>query len=104
MFCFGVFMFNVLSNYLWAKAVLFFDNDHGGVSRADHTGSTGTAIVDSLSGNKPSFTNFIGAAAVMVGFAGINNPSELFYRSKQTSIEIDQEHRSRILLRLCRIG
>ncbi|KAL0654909.1 hypothetical protein Bca4012_075493 [Brassica carinata] len=73
---------NVLSDYLWAKAVLLTTTT---VASAGLTKQVPlAAIVDSLSGNKPSFTDFIGAAAVMVGFAGI-----LFHRSKETSIELE---------------
>ncbi|CAN6888271.1 unnamed protein product, partial [Brassica oleracea] len=75
---------NVLSDYLWAKAVLLTTTT---VASAGLTIQVPlAAIVDSLSGNKPSFTDFIGAVAVMGGFAGINIPLEMFYRSKETSI------------------
>ncbi|CAF1964130.1 unnamed protein product [Brassica napus] len=78
---------NVLSDYLWAKAVLLTTTT---VASAGLTIQVLlAAIVDSLSGNKPSFTDFIGAAAVMVGFAGINIPAEVFHRSKETSIELE---------------
>ncbi|KAF8077444.1 hypothetical protein N665_1035s0006 [Sinapis alba] len=78
---------NVLSDYLWAKAVLLTTTT---VASAGLTIQVPlAAIVDSLSGNKPSFTDFIGAVAVMVGFAGINIPAEMFYRSKETSIELE---------------
>ncbi|XP_013750639.2 thiamine-repressible mitochondrial transport protein THI74-like [Brassica napus] len=60
---------NVLSDYLCAKAVLLTTTT---VASAGLTIQVPlAAIVDSLSGNKPSFTDFIGAVAVMVGFAGI---------------------------------
>ncbi|KAF3531497.1 hypothetical protein DY000_02043718 [Brassica cretica] len=76
---------NVLSDYLWAKAVLLTTTT---VATAGLTIQVPlAAIVDSLSGNKPSFTDYIGAAAVMVGFAGINIPSE----SKETAIELESE-------------
>uniref|UniRef100_M4FGY1 EamA domain-containing protein n=1 Tax=Brassica campestris TaxID=3711 RepID=M4FGY1_BRACM len=76
---------NVLSDYLWAKAVLLTTTT---VATAGLTIQVPlAAIVDRLSGNKPSFTDYIGAAAVMVGFAGINIPSE----SKETAIELEPE-------------
>ncbi|CDY66751.1 hypothetical protein HID58_003733 [Brassica napus] len=76
---------NVLSDYLWAKAVLLTTTT---VATAGLTIQVPlAAIVDGLSGNKPSFTDYIGAAAVMVGFAGINIPSE----SKETAIELEPE-------------
>ncbi|VVA96780.1 unnamed protein product [Arabis nemorensis] len=78
---------NVLSDYLWAKAVLLTTTT---VATAGLTIQVPlAAIVDSLVGNKPSFTDYIGAAAVMVGFAGINIPSEVFCRSKETGIELE---------------
>jgi solute carrier family 35 protein F5 len=78
---------NVLSDYLWAKAVLLTTTT---VATAGLTIQVPlAAIVDSLSGNKPSFTDYIGAAAVMVGFAGINIPSEMFCKSKETAIELE---------------
>ncbi|CAH2054706.1 unnamed protein product [Thlaspi arvense] len=78
---------NVLSDYLWAKAVLLTTTT---VATAGLTIQVPlAAIVDSLSGNKPSFTDYIGAVAVMVGFAGINIPSEVFCRSKETAIELE---------------
>ncbi|KAF8094269.1 hypothetical protein N665_0367s0052 [Sinapis alba] len=78
---------NVLSDYLWAKAVLLTTTT---VATAGLTIQVPlAAIVDSLAGNKPSFTDYIGAAAVMVGFAGINIPAEMFCRSKETSIELE---------------
>ncbi|KAG2272751.1 hypothetical protein Bca52824_067306 [Brassica carinata] len=100
---------NVLSDYLWAKAVLLTATT---VASAGLTIQVPlAAIVDSLSGNKPSFTDFIGAVAVMVGFAGINIPLEMFYRSKETSIielepgtSFTDPPRSQILLRLCLIA
>ncbi|KAJ0249617.1 hypothetical protein HA466_0150860 [Hirschfeldia incana] len=78
---------NVLSDYLWAKAVLLTTTT---VATAGLTIQVPlAAIVDSLAGNKPSFTDYIGAAAVMVGFAGINIPAEMFCRSKETCIELE---------------
>ncbi|CAN7117126.1 unnamed protein product [Brassica rapa subsp. narinosa] len=78
---------NVLSDYLWAKAVLLTTTT---VATAGLTIQVPlAAIVDTLAGNKPSFTDYIGAAAVMVGFAGINIPAEMFCRSKETSIELE---------------
>ncbi|KAG2272671.1 hypothetical protein Bca52824_067226 [Brassica carinata] len=73
-------------DYLWAKAVLLTTTT---VASARLTIQVPlAAIVDSLSENKPSLTDFIGAAAVMVGFAGINIPAEMFHGSKEISIEL----------------
>ncbi|KAG2318187.1 hypothetical protein Bca52824_021309 [Brassica carinata] len=70
-------------DYLWAKAVLLTTTT---VASARLTIQVPlAAIVDSLSENKPSLTDFIGAAAVMVGFAGINIPAEMISRSKESA-------------------
>lgn len=65
---------NVLSDYLWAKAVLL----------TTPTATTAglsiqiplAAIVDTLRGHPPLLLNYLGAASIMVGFVGINIPSE----------------------------
>lgn len=64
---------NVLSDYLWAKAVLL----------TTPTAATAglniqipiAAVVDSLRGKIPSPLSILGAAAVLVGFFGINEPA-----------------------------
>ncbi|OEL20330.1 hypothetical protein BAE44_0018652 [Dichanthelium oligosanthes] len=64
---------NVLSDYLWAKAVLLTTTT---VATAGLTIQVPiAAIVDSLTGHAPHLLNYVGAAAVLVGFAGINIPS-----------------------------
>ncbi|KAK3021659.1 hypothetical protein RJ639_046383 [Escallonia herrerae] len=78
---------NVLSDYLWAKAVLLTTTT---VATAGLTIQVPlAAIVDSLRGNAPIFMDYVGAAAVMVGFAGINIPSDTFSRSKEASLELE---------------
>lgn len=78
---------NVLSDYLWAKAVLLTTTT---VASAGLTIQVPlAAIVDSVTGNAPSFMDYIGAAAVMVGFAGINIPSDTFSRSKEANLEME---------------
>ncbi|KAL0725719.1 hypothetical protein Bca4012_040318 [Brassica carinata] len=52
---------------------------------AEHKAHIKSSTVHSLSGNKPSFTDYIGAATVMVAFAGINTPSEMISRSKESA-------------------
>ncbi|CAN4098941.1 unnamed protein product [Withania somnifera] len=65
---------NVLSDLLWAKAILMTSTT---VATAGLTIQVPlAAIVDSLTGNAPPILDYIGAAAVMVGFAGINIPSD----------------------------
>lgn len=72
---------NVLSDYLWAKAVLLTTTT---VATAGLTIQVPmAAIVDSLTGNAPHLMDYLGAAAVMVGFAGINVPSDAFSGSKE---------------------
>ncbi|CAA7390644.1 unnamed protein product [Spirodela intermedia] len=64
---------NVLSDYLWAKAVLLT------TTTAATAGLTiqvpMAALVDSLTGHPPHLMDYIGGAAIMVGFAGISIPS-----------------------------
>ncbi|KAF9604821.1 hypothetical protein IFM89_010362 [Coptis chinensis] len=65
---------NVLSDYLWAKAVLLTSTT---VATAGLTIQVPlAAIVDSITGHAPHLMDYFGAAAVMVGFAGINIPSD----------------------------
>lgn len=71
---------NVLSDYLWAKAILLTTTT---VATAGLTIQVPiAAIVDSLTGHAPHVMDYIGAAAVMVGFAGINIPSDAFSRTQ----------------------
>lgn len=63
---------NVLSDYLWAKAVLLTTTT---VATAGLTIQVPiAAVVDTLTGHAPHLLNYVGAAAVLVGFAGINIP------------------------------
>ncbi|KAA8543473.1 hypothetical protein F0562_021032 [Nyssa sinensis] len=78
---------NVLSDYLWAKAVLLTTTT---VATAGLTIQVPlAAVVDSLTGNAPHILDYIGAGAVMVGFAGINIPADAFSRSKEASLELE---------------
>ena len=64
---------NVLSDYLWAKAVLLTTTT---VATAGLTIQVPiAAIVDTLTGHAPHLLSYVGAAAVLVGFAGINIPA-----------------------------
>ncbi|XP_058069387.1 uncharacterized vacuolar membrane protein YML018C-like [Magnolia sinica] len=64
---------NVLSDYLWAKAVLL----------TTPTATTAglsiqvplAALVDTLTGHAPSPMHYLGSAAAIVGFVGLNVPS-----------------------------
>ncbi|GMH02507.1 hypothetical protein Nepgr_004346 [Nepenthes gracilis] len=80
---------NVLSDYLWAKAVLLTTTT---VATAGLTIQVPlAAIVDTLTGNTPHLSDYIGAAAVMLGFAGMNMHSGASSRSKEPCIEPENE-------------
>lgn len=81
---------NVLSDYLWAKAVLLTTTT---VATAGLTIQVPlAAIVDTVTGNAPAFMDYIGAAAVMVGFAGINIPSDTCSNEREASVELEENH------------
>ncbi|PKI64800.1 hypothetical protein CRG98_014796 [Punica granatum] len=81
---------NVLSDYLWAKAVLLTTTT---VATAGLTIQVPlAALVDTLIGNAPHLLDYLGAVAVMIGFAGINIPSDAFSRTKELSIELEDEN------------
>ncbi|XP_044494443.1 thiamine-repressible mitochondrial transport protein THI74-like [Mangifera indica] len=83
---------NVLSDYLWAKAVLLTTTT---VATAGLTIQVPlAAVVDSLTGNAPHLMDYLGAVAVMIGFTGINIPSEFFGRSKEATLELETENAS----------
>lgn len=78
---------NVLSDLLWAKAILLTSTT---VATAGLTIQVPlAAIVDSLTGNAPPILDYIGAVAVMVGFAGINIPSDSCSVPEEASIELE---------------
>lgn len=78
---------NVLSDYLWAKAVLLTSTT---VATAGLTIQVPlAAVVDSVVGNAPLAMDYVGAAAVMVGFAGINIPTDDICRTKESSVELE---------------
>lgn len=78
---------NVLSDLLWAKAILLTSTT---VATAGLTIQVPlAAIVDTLTGNAPPILDYIGAAAVMVGFAGINIPSDACSVLEEASIELE---------------
>lgn len=88
---------NVLSDYLWAKAVLLTTTT---VATAGLTIQVPlAALVDTMIGNAPNAMDYIGAAAVMVGFAGINIPSDVCSQSKEVTMELENRthHQSHVL-------
>lgn len=78
----------MLSDYLWAKAVLL---------TSPTAATTGLTIqvpiagaVDSLRGQVPSPWSILGAAAVLLGFLGINEPATgCFGSSDEDSDDFD---------------
>ncbi|CAI8616434.1 unnamed protein product [Vicia faba] len=85
---------NVLSDYLWAKAVLLTSTT---VATAGLTIQVPlAAIVDTFTGNSPPFMDYLGAVAVMIGFAGINIPADAFSKSIESCVvelkNEDDEH------------
>lgn len=89
---------NVLSDYLWAKAIHLTTTT---VATAGLTIQVPiAAIVDSLTGRAPRLMEYMGAAAVMVGFAGINIPSDAFSCSQvqqelqESDIVVSVEHQN----------
>lgn len=80
----------MLSDYLWAKAVLLTTTT---VATAGLTIQIPlAAIVDSVMGNAPHLMDYLGALAVIIGFAGINIPSDACGRSKDASVELETEN------------
>uniref|UniRef100_A0A0D6QUB4 EamA domain-containing protein n=1 Tax=Araucaria cunninghamii TaxID=56994 RepID=A0A0D6QUB4_ARACU len=63
---------NVLSDYLWAKAVLLTTPTVATAGLSIQVPLA--ALVDSLRGNLPHLLDYIGGAAVLAGFFGINEP------------------------------
>ncbi|XWS31295.1 hypothetical protein CRYUN_Cryun23aG0064800 [Craigia yunnanensis] len=81
---------NVLSDYLWAKAVLLTTTT---VATAGLTIQVPlAAVVDTIIGNAPHLMDYLGAAAVMIGFAGINIPFDVFGRYKEATLELENEN------------
>lgn len=79
---------NVLSDYLWAKAVLLTTTTVATAGLSIQVPLA--AIVDTFMGNAPHLLDYIGAAAVMVGFTGINIPFDaLFSTSKEANLELE---------------
>lgn len=78
-----------MSDYLWAKAVLLTTTT---VATAGLTIQVPlAAIVDSLTGNAPRLMDYLGAIAVMIGFAGINIPSDACSKSIEASVESENQ-------------
>ncbi|PRQ25559.1 putative EamA domain-containing protein [Rosa chinensis] len=78
---------NVLSDYLWAKAVLLTTTTVATAGLSIQVPLA--AIVDSVTGHAPHFADYFGAVAVMIGFVGINIPSDAFKRSEGATLELE---------------
>ncbi|KAL6564587.1 hypothetical protein OROMI_016037 [Orobanche minor] len=78
---------NVLSDYLWAKAVLLTTTTVATAGLSIQVPLA--AVVDSLTGNAPRLLDYVGGAAIMVGFAGINIPSDAFCGTKEAIVELE---------------
>ncbi|KAL0419659.1 UNVERIFIED_CONTAM: putative vacuolar membrane protein [Sesamum radiatum] len=78
---------NVLSDYLWAKAVLLTTTTVATAGLSIQVPLA--AIVDSLTGNAPHLLEYIGAAVVMVGFTVLNIPSGVLSRTTEASLELE---------------
>ncbi|KAE8668779.1 Kinase superfamily protein [Hibiscus syriacus] len=78
---------NVLNDYLWAKAVLLTTATVATAGLAIQVPLA--AIVDMIIGNGPHLLDYLGAAAVMIGFAGMNIPTDVFCRAKEGTVELE---------------
>ncbi|KAL3828024.1 hypothetical protein ACJIZ3_016826 [Penstemon smallii] len=82
---------NVLSDYLWAKAVLLTTTTVASAGLSIQVPLA--AIVDILIGKAPRFLEYVGAAVVMLGFAGINIPCDGAVSTiKEVSIEMGSKN------------
>lgn len=81
---------NVLSDYLWAKAVLLTTTTVATAGLSIQVPLA--ALVDTLIGHAPPLLQYLGALAVMIGFAGINIPSDACSKSENASTELHQEN------------
>ena len=80
----------MLSDYLWAKAVLLTSTT---VATAGLTIQVPlAAIVDTLTGHAPRLMDYLGAIAVMIGFAGINIPVDTLSNSGEATVELENEN------------
>ncbi|CAA0823884.1 Protein EXORDIUM [Striga hermonthica] len=79
---------NVLSDYLWAKAVLLTSTTVATAGLSIQVPLA--AIVDKLTGNAPAALDYIGGAAIMLGFTGINIPSDVFAGAKEADIKLEK--------------
>jgi solute carrier family 35, member F5 len=88
---------NVLSDYLWAKAIHLTTTT---VATAGLTIQVPiAAVIDSITGHAPHLLDYVGAAAVLVGFAGINIPSDTCSGSNYEATIGDEQHQEIVVAR-----
>lgn len=78
---------NVVSDYLWAKAVLLTTTTVATAGLSIQVPLA--AIVDSLTGNAPHLMDYVGAVAVMAGFTGLNIPSDALSKDKHANLQLE---------------
>lgn len=86
-------MDNVFSDYLWVKATHLTSTTVATAGLSIQVPIA--AVVDTLTGHAPKLLDYIGAVAVMIGFAGINIPSDDSHGSQTAesgSIIVDDGH------------
>lgn len=76
---------NVVSDYLQVKATQLTSTTVATAGLSVQVPLA--AIVDSITGHAPLLIEYIGAASIMVGFVGINIPSNAFSHSQETMQE-----------------
>ncbi|XP_051142345.1 uncharacterized vacuolar membrane protein YML018C-like [Andrographis paniculata] len=78
---------NVLSDFLWAKAVLLTTTTVATAGLSIQVPLA--AIVDTLKGNAPNLMDCIGGAAILLGFTGINIPTDDHFTNEGADIELE---------------
>lgn len=83
------FFDNVLSDYLWAKAVLLTTTTVATAGLSIQVPLA--AVVDTLKGNAPNLLDCIGGAAILLGFTGINIPTDARFTNEEADIEMESK-------------
>jgi len=79
----------VLSDYLWVKATQLTTTTVATAGLSIQVPIA--AVVDSITGRAPGLLEYLGAVFVMLGFAGINIPSDASTQSGATEREQEGE-------------
>ena len=81
----------MLGDYLWAEAVILTSTTVATAGIAIQVQLA--AIADTFTGNAPGLLDYLGAVAVMIGFAEINIPSGAFDKpSGEERLELENEN------------